>query len=232
VPVQPFSAAFALTTPFGPCAAVRLPPAGQADLGMALLHPDERTHASALAPLRRVTWVGGRIALRSALRSLRPSFDAPLLATPRGAPQLPPGITGSISHKRSLAIALAATADHGWVGVDLEDLGRRPSDIARLVLVEQELAAIAHLAPAERWRAMLLRFSIKESVYKAIDPFLQRYVGFSEASVELGASGSASVRLALKDRAGPCDVEAWWTEVDDAIVTAVRVRRGGSVSPG
>src|SRR5262249_32801524 len=62
------------------------------------LHPEERRWASDQPPRRRVTWVGGRLALRAALRELG-AEAGPLFATDRGAPLLPDGLSGSVTHK-------------------------------------------------------------------------------------------------------------------------------------
>ena len=142
----------------GRCVAVSLPaaPAGsRADAGdapavvpaavLAQLPAAERDYARGLAPARQVTWVGGRLALRAALSDLGVDAAA-VLADDRGAPRLPPGTVGSISHKAHLAVALAAP-DAGWsVGIDLEDLtAPQRRDISTHVLTESERQAIASL---------------------------------------------------------------------------------------
>ena len=78
-------------------------------------------------------------------------------------------------------------------------------------------------SPEARWRAVVMRFSIKESMYKAVDPFVQRYVGFHEAEVELGPPPRAHFQLARGE--GPFAVEATWTETGGLFVTTARVRR-------
>ena len=92
------------------------------------LHHEERALIAAMADARRATFAAGRQALRAALRSVSPDqANGPLLRTPRGAPLLPPGVAGSISHKRSRAVAIAAVAERAFVGVDLE---RRPVELS------------------------------------------------------------------------------------------------------
>ncbi len=63
----------------------------------------------------------------------------------------------------------------------------------------------------------------QESMYKAVDRFVQRYVGFLEAEVELGPPARARVHLARGE--GPFEVEATWTGVGGLFVTTARVRR-------
>ena len=45
---------------------------------------------------------------------------------------------------------------------------------------------------------VLLRFSFKEAVYKAIHPFLERSVDFSEVEIEPLQDGSAKINFLLK----------------------------------
>jgi enterobactin synthetase component D len=124
-----------------------------------------------------------------------------------------------------MAVALV-TEDRGWtLGIDIErrTLGRL--DISRRVLTEPELAEIGHLTPAQRGENIMLRFSLKESIYKAIDPYLQRRVGFREASVSLLDHGQARVRLELRS-GGPLEVEGWWSTGDGFVLTSARARPG------
>jgi enterobactin synthetase component D len=131
-----------------------------------------------------VTWVGGRVALRTALADLGLSAAA-LLVTPRGGPTLPAGVAGSIAHKRTLAVALAAVAPEDvTLGVDVE-LERAPRvDISERVLTPAERRRVDALAAPARDAAVLRAFAAKEAIYKALDPWLRRYVRFDEVEVD------------------------------------------------
>jgi 4'-phosphopantetheinyl transferase EntD len=190
---------------------------------LAELHPDERARAAGLAPLRRREWVAGRRALR---RALMTPWDAAILADDRGAPRLPRGAVGSVSHKRALAVALAAP-DDGWtVGVDLEPARREPGrvDIAPRVLTPAERAALDAVTGEARERAVLLAFALKEALYKAIDPHLRRYVGFQEVAVwpDPGA-GAGEARVEPQGDWG-LELEAAWVTVDDYLLCTARAR--------
>lgn len=187
------------------------------------LHPEESAHARTLKKYRQVQFVGGRLALRAALEQLGVE-PSPILSDDRGAPILPPGIAASVSHKRDLAVAMAARHSHGTLGVDLEDYAPPRLGIADRVLVEEEMQAIADLPEGRRWIALLLRFSIKEAVYKALDPYVRRYVDFHEAVVQPDLHGWAEVELRLKQGEGPFDVEARYEWLYGRIVTSVRIR--------
>jgi 4'-phosphopantetheinyl transferase EntD len=168
------------------------------------LHDDELAFAQLLAAGHRAGFVAGRRALRAAVQQLSPGAAVPpMLRTDRGAPQLPSGLTGSISHKRERAIALAAPSTGGLVGLDLEqrpgeaDLAR-PS-IAPRILTAIEQARLSHLDAMMHREQTLVHFAIKEAVYKAIDPWVQRYVRFAEVELDVESNGLAHVHLRLPE---------------------------------
>lgn len=227
---MPFDIAFHHATPHGVLSAVDLPatvedrddpvPAAVLDR----LHPDERAHALTLGGLRRVSFVGGRLALRAAAAQLGLRLHA-VLPDDRGAPVPPPGFAVSISHKRTLAVGMVARDTDGTLGVDLEESGPPRLRIADRVLRPEELEAIAPLPDDRRWIALLLRFSTKESVYKAVDPYVRRWVGFDEASVTPGLTGRSTVRLHLARGEGPFDVDARYHWLRGWLLTSVRIQR-------
>jgi 4'-phosphopantetheinyl transferase EntD len=177
----------------GACVIVEI---GDEAAALARLAPAERDRAAQLGPVRRGEFIAGRTALHLALGS-----DAAILSNDRGAPALPPGWLGSVSHKRALAAALVAPAGAGQLGVDLELAAPPRGDIGRRVLTAREQAELT-----DGGRGVTLRFAIKEAIYKAIDPYVRRYVGFTE--VELAFAGDAvAVTTAL-----PFAIEATWRE--------------------
>jgi enterobactin synthetase component D len=217
--------AFDRTLEHGRCIGVRIPEA-EADLEalVAALAPAEQSRAAGLALLRRRTFVGGRLALREALRRSGMPLDA-VESDDRGAPVQPPGVAASITHKEKLAAALVAFESHARVGVDLEMDVPRSQDIARRVLTAGELAEVAHLAGPLRAREVLLRFSAKEAIYKALDPFVRRYVGFEEMAVCPRDDGTALVTPGLPASEGPFAIEVRWLRFDGIVLTTARVER-------
>jgi enterobactin synthetase component D len=178
-----------------------------------ILLPGERALAQAMAPARQRTFVAGRLALRTALQDLGLP-DGPLLTTDRGAPALAAGASGSISHKRTLAVALAAPARRGLqLGVDVEEDAPLRVDVSRRVLTSEEAAALAAGPPEARERAVLLRLSAKEAIYKALDPFVRRHVSFKEAALVVRDDGTAEVGLTLTGGEGPFVAEVCWREI-------------------
>lgn len=218
--------AFDLRLEHGRCLGVRLPEAqGAIDaLAESALLPQERDAARAMAAARKRGWVGGRVAMRQALA--REGLDAPpVLADGRGAPMLPPGVAGSISHKEALAVALVAREGPARVGVDVELDAPRRIDIASKVLTDAEARELATLDARARAREVLLRFSAKEAVYKALDPFVKRYVGFQEVAVSPRPDGGAAVEPRLRAGEGPFAIDVRWRRFDGLILTTARVAR-------
>jgi enterobactin synthetase component D len=192
---------------------------------LATLHADEQRAADALAPLRRRDWIAGRAALRAlfAAAGAEPP-PAPLASDDRGAPLVPAGWVASISHKRGLAAAVLAP-DHGWtVGVDVERAAPPRVDLSARILTDAERISLAALPPEARGRRTTLAFAIKEAVYKAVDPFVRRYVGFREVELAITDDGTAAVRPVDGD-AIPLVIEAEWREHAGLWLCVARARR-------
>jgi 4'-phosphopantetheinyl transferase EntD len=199
------------------------------------LHPLEASFARSLPAPRRATFVAGRQALREAVMRNRALGNSdlgkgavgergwgngavgergwgnsePILRTHRGAPALPAAITGSVSHKRTLAIAAVAprVGSLQHLGLDLEqrptaDDLRRPS-IARKILTAREYAQVEArgVDTLEGRELVLVHFALKEAVYKAIDPFVERYVRFTEVELEVSDADDVQVTLHLPEEA-------------------------------
>jgi 4'-phosphopantetheinyl transferase EntD len=195
------------------------------------LHPEERSLALAMAAPRRTSFVLGRIALREAMNRLGLAA-APVLPSADGEPLLPKGVAGSISHKGRIAVAIVAVTDADHVGVDLELLRARGTDLSRHVLSPAERVGAAHLAPADLAREVLIRFSMKEAVYKALYPSVQRYVGFHEVGADPRPDGTIAIHFALRRGEGPFIATGHWRILNDvavampAVLSVVRVRSG------
>lgn len=198
-----------LTTAFEPSAAP----------GWDDLHHLEQEFAQGKPPRRCLEFVGGRAALRLALQASGWTGLQSLLPQSQGGPELPPGFTGSISHKAGMALAVAAPSVAGrTLGIDSEVLGERERlSIARKVLRPSELACWK--AGSGSWPRLLEIFSTKEAIYKALHPHVRRYVGFEEAEVlETGA-----IELYLRGSEGPFVLRSQQSWRDQRLVVVVEV---------
>lgn len=217
------------------------------------LHQEEAEIALGMSASRRGPFVAGRLAMRRAIHavlhgpmressattgSAMPLHDRiagmlskPVLRTERGAPALPPGLKGSISHKNALAVALvvpASTAERFnclHIGVDLEERplerrragASRVAGIERRIMTQTELEQLHSATDDAQVRSELVRihFALKEAVYKAIDPLVNRYVRFTEVEIPLADhhthAGSSDVTLMLPELLNtPLIVRAQW----------------------
>ena len=128
-PVNSFATAFTLPLEHGVCVAVRLPGEGTNWPETASedeLHQLERDRMRDMVPARRLSYAGGRVAMRRALRHVGASAaaSAPILSEATGAPAVLEGAHGSISHTRGLAAALVRPPQYrSSDGVDSVDDG-------------------------------------------------------------------------------------------------------------
>jgi len=158
----------------------------------------------------------------------------------RGAPVVPAGFAGSISHKEMwppgdrigdgeddggmvVAAALVSRETVARVGVDVEADRSLSRDVASRVLATDEAAEVASMDPETYRREVALRFSAKEALYKAIDPFVRRYVGFKEVAVASRPDGTVDVHWRLALGEGPFDSAALWRRIPGFVVTMARV---------
>jgi 4'-phosphopantetheinyl transferase EntD len=194
-----------VTTPHGQCVIVEI------DAEAALVG-DEVEHAARLPVTRRREFVAGRSALRSLLGE-----PVAILPDDRGAPRLPEGWVGSISHKGEVAAALIAPAGDGFVGLDIEIAAAPRQPIGSRILTAREQQRVRD------GRDVTRSFAIKEAIYKAVDPIVRRYVGFTEVELEVAADGSCVVHVLDAARL-PVVVEAWWQERDGLWLATARAR--------
>ena len=122
-----------------------------------------------------------------------------MLPGPRGAPQWPEGVTGSITHCAGYrAAAVALTRDVVSLGVDAEPNETLPNHgLLELIALDEERVRLADLTarmPGICWDRLL--FSAKESVYKAWFPLTKRWLGFESADILIDPrAGTFTARL-------------------------------------
>ncbi|MEU4626363.1 4'-phosphopantetheinyl transferase superfamily protein [Actinoplanes sp. NPDC023801] len=164
----------------------------------ATLFPEEELLVSEAVGKRRAEFTTGRWCARQAMQRLghRP---APILPGPRGEPQWPAGLVGSITHcagYRAAVVAPAAVVS--TVGIDAEPHDAMPDGVFEAVSLPAErdrIAALRREHPGVHWDRML--FSAKESVYKAWYPLTERWLDFDDASVTFNP-GKGTFTAALK----------------------------------
>lgn len=161
------------------------------------LFPEEEKVIERAVDKRRREFTTARLCARTALGKLGLP-PAPILPGPRGAPQWPQGVVGSITHCEGYRGAVLGSSAEVWtVGIDAEPNGPVPGGVLEAIALPEERAELRRLSaghPHVHWDRML--FSAKESVYKAWFPLTGRWLDFHEASIVFDPSARTfSARL-------------------------------------
>lgn len=140
---------------------------------LSLLTSEEKRSCAYQTESRLLEFARGRYCLHRTLQSLE--CDAPLLRGESGRVILPDGVSGSISHTSDICIAVATkdASIHG-LGVDVES--SKHSIIPELAVPEDSSSSRIE---------KIAKFSAKESLYKAWEPLVQRFLWFTDVSVFL-----------------------------------------------
>jgi enterobactin synthetase component D len=135
-------------------------------------------------PRRRRQFLLGRLAARIALRRAGCRQPPPILRGPRGEPLQPRAWLVSITHSGDLAAAIAAHHHRcKGLGIDLERSSRRLSlDVSRTVGLPEERTWIGNGPGAPR--RLLMLFTAKEALYKALYPRDRMFLGFRDVRLQ------------------------------------------------
>ena len=203
----------AVAEAFSDIAGVRLFGAEEAALGGASLR-------------RYAEFSTGRACARAALAQIGLP-PVPIPRGPRGEPQWPDGVTGSIAHCTGYrACAVARSSQVAALGIDAEPAAALPARVLSVVATAAEsdwLAERMAAAPEVCWDTLL--FSAKESAYKAWFPLTGTPLGFADVAVSEPANGRFTVRLlslgSRSARPAPSTLEGSWLADRGLIITAV-----------
>jgi 4'-phosphopantetheinyl transferase EntD len=179
-----------------------------------------------MAPRRRTQFVAGRSLAREALERL----GCPPTALPRGAagaPVWPSGFVGSITHCGEgedgwCAVAVARSADCRSLGLDAElNQPLSPSLVDRILrpaerrLPEIEAAGLAAVF-----------FSVKEALYKALNPLTGVFLDFHDVEVGLDRDAEHFEARILRDGwppSMPRHVTGGYRQVAGLVISAVEL---------
>ncbi len=146
------------------------------------------------SPVRRAEFAAGRAAATIAMRAIGWP-DAPIPMGDDRAPVWPAGLTGSISHTRTVCLAIVAPVHAASaLGLDIEPEHALSPDLWDEVCLPAERRLIA-TAPDPAAMATLI-FCAKEAVYKAQYPWTRQMFGFDRLAVVIGADHFAATFLA------------------------------------
>lgn len=181
---------------------------------------------------RQAEFLAGRLCARAALLQLDGTCATPGMGEDR-APIWPAHISGAITHSNGRAGALVALKSE-WqgLGIDLEKLltTERAQRLAKEILTPDELARMASV-PAEQIALLItLTFSVKESLFKALYPLVQKRFYFEHAEV-LNWTPEGLVRLRLLTDLSPewqqgRELDAQFCLFEGQLLTVVAIRGG------
>ena len=172
----------------------------------ALLTPGDFQHCAVPPPAsiqrsvakRQAEFLAGRLCARAALQQLDQINCIPAIGEDR-APVWPAHISGSITHSTGHAAAIVGhKAQWRGLGMDLENLLslERAERLAGEILTAQELQRMADVPRAQIALLVTLTFSVKESLFKALYPIVQKRFYFEHAEVvEWSEAGHVRLRL-------------------------------------
>jgi phosphopantetheine--protein transferase-like protein len=182
----------------------------------------------------------------SSLSNDEASPYGPLLKDKHGRVSgLPEGYTASISHKQDVACALvsktfnklSSTSSSGdfHVGVDVERCKLRKSNatsktkLQSRLLTPQEILSLTD-SPLKSLSTdchseLMLRFSLKESLYKALHPIVGHYIGFQEVEITPFDDGTATVEFKFKEEDGSIDGDGRWKDGGELVQYTMNWRK-------
>lgn len=219
-----------------------LPPAAavsatRQDRSNLTLFPEEERVIANSVEKRRVEFATARACARDALAQLGLP-PAAVVPGPKGAPQWPEGVVGSITHCDGYcACTLAHAGDLLSVGIDAEPDRGLPPRLLDDIALPSEREWIRTMAASQRqvsWDRLL--FSIKEAIYKAWFPLTGRWLGFEDATVTVDPErGRFLARLLVPAPVvGGRDLgvfEGRWLAREGLLLAAIAVPAPGAPSP-
>ncbi|HFS8942218.1 TPA: enterobactin synthase subunit EntD [Enterobacter roggenkampii] len=145
---------------------------------------------------RKAEHLASRIAAAHAL----PDHTVPGIG-PSGEPLWPEGVSGSITHSGTQAMAVAVRYPYALVGIDCEAIlpDREAREIQDGIINAQEAMCLTR-SGSPFALALTLAFSAKESLFKALFPTARRYMGFDFSRVT--ALNQKTIALTLSHPAG------------------------------
>ncbi|MHC4380194.1 MAG: 4'-phosphopantetheinyl transferase family protein [Planctomycetota bacterium] len=152
---------------------------------MADLHPEERALIAQAVAIRQREYSSARHLARGLLQRLV-GESGPLLIREDRSPVWPEEVLGSLSHSREWCAVSVAHHRDGLlgIGVDIEDIRPMAAPLFAEILTPRELQDLPQDV-AERTAQALSIFSIKESVYKCLQPIGNSGLGFQAMELDL-----------------------------------------------
>ena len=165
------------------------------------LYPEEWRAVAKAVSKRQQEFAAGRHAARVAMRGIGLS-DMAIPCNADRSPAWPTGLTGSISHSRSVCVVVVGREkDIEAIGIDIEEQIPIEHDLWPTICSQQELALMDRTNEAARGLMVTRIFSAKEAFYKWQYPQTKRFLDFHDVAIEIDTSRSAFMARCLVDQA-------------------------------
>ncbi len=147
------------------------------------LHPEEQSLTGSMAKKRLEDFKSSRYVASLALNQLGYE-NFPLLINQHRGPVWPRTVVGSLTHCDGIAFAVANyNSAVRSIGIDLEAYTTMAPNLYRMICSEQELTHLQQFEQPELMAKVI--FSVKESIYKCLNPLLNEWIDFKDVSIEL-----------------------------------------------
>lgn len=181
---------------------------------------------------RQAEFLAARLCAREALRLQTGQANIPTQQAHTRAPLWPQHSCGSMSHSHNICAAIVGDSRH-WqsLGLDIEKpiAVERAQRLAKSILTPDEYSVYCNLAHHPGAVYLTLVFSLKESLFKALNPLTNSYFGFYDAQVldlEPAYQGVARLRLCKdlsEDWKTGCELEGQFSHLYGSALTLVSV---------
>lgn len=141
------------------------------------LLPEEEQLSLRMKTNRKQEFQAGRACARILLTDMG-YINFPLLRGDYNEPIWPDTIVGSITHADGLCVVtIAKNTDFIGIGIDIEKFIDLESSILQSICTDHE---IKYLSSVSEPKLVSVFFSIKESIFKCVNPILHRWIDFTE----------------------------------------------------
>ncbi len=208
----------------------------QAGFNQHALSPELFEHYAIAVPhgasKRQAEFLAARLCARQALQRQTGHAQVPTQQADTRIPVWPMHSCGSMTHSHARCAAIVGLQSK-WhsLGLDLERLIpiARAQRLAKTILTQAEYTAYCRLDPAQQAWHLTLAFSLKESLFKALNPLTGMYFGFHDAQIidtERHTTGHARLRLnktlSTHWTAGR-ELEGQFVQLDNSLLTLIGI---------
>jgi enterobactin synthetase component D len=176
---------------------------------------------------RKSEYLAGRYCANNALKKLNIHN---VNITPGGhrAPIWPAGVIGSITHTKNHAFAAVTENKHyTYLGIDYEQfMTRETANEVKSTIISQREDCLLNDVEWDFEQALTLAFSAKESLFKALYPYVGKYFDFSAAELVCFSNQKQSFELILLESLS-CQLtkgmsfKGWFEQTNSHVLTVI-----------